>query len=306
MNRRAFLKTLVGGAALLGAAGPLASLPTASASEPTALFPDLVAVKGADPAKMYAQAIAALGGLGRFVKTGQTVLIKPNMGWATPPEAAANTNPALLTALIENALAAGAKKVSVFDNTCDNWRQAYAVSGLEAAAKAAGAEVAPANQEKYFQRTALPGGRSLTETAYHELYLEADVVINVPVLKQHGGAKMTAALKNLMGAIWDRSELHSKGLDQTIPDLFLHKKPALNVLDAFRVMVSGGPRGYGSSAYVAPQMLLISSDPVAIDAAAARILNEAGLTAPDYIRRAAELGLGTDDLPTLNIQRLVS
>jgi uncharacterized protein (DUF362 family) len=248
----------------------------------------------------------AIGGLGRFVAKGQKVLIKPNMGWAVPPEMAANTSPALVTALIKNALELGASKVSVFDNTCDNWRGAYSRSGLEEAAKAAGAEVAPANEEGYFQKVEAPGAKVLKTISYHELFLEADVIINVPVLKHHGGARMTAALKNLMGAVWDRYALHRGGLDETIPEMFLYKKPALNIVEAQRVMLSGGPRGHGDSRYLAAGMLLASPDPVAVDAAAARIVADAGISAPRYIAEAATLGLGRDDLSQLDIQRLNS
>jgi uncharacterized protein (DUF362 family) len=245
-----------------------------------------------------------MGGLERYVKSGQTVLIKPNMAWAVGPELAANTNPELLSHMIKNILNLGAKKVVVFDNTCDNWSAAYRDSGLEKAAKEAGAEVAPANQSGYFQKVSLAGAEVLKETELHEAWLEADVIFNVPVLKHHGGAKMTAALKNLMGAIWDRGSLHRWGLDQTIPELMLHKKPTLNVVEAMRVMLTGGPRGRGDSQYLAGQMLLVSPDPVAADAAAAAILAGAGIPEPAYIKVAAGKGLGAADLSLLNIQRL--
>jgi uncharacterized protein (DUF362 family) len=253
---------------------------------------------------MFDRALTALGGLSRFVKSGQTVLIKPNMAWAVGPEVGANTNPLLISHMIKNVLNIGAKKVYVFDNTCDNWASAYRESGLEAAASEAGATVAPANTSAYFQEVTIPGAKYLTEMSYHEIYLEADVIINVPVLKHHGGAKMTAAMKNLMGVIWSRGPFHRSGLDGTIPELLLYKKPSLHVVEAVRVMLNGGPRGYGDSRYLASQMLLASTDPVAIDAASAAIVASSGITVPNYIRVASELGLGVADLTTLNIQRL--
>jgi uncharacterized protein (DUF362 family) len=254
---------------------------------------------------MFDKSLTALGGLERFVKKGQTVLIKPNMAWAVAPEGAANTNPALIAHIIKNVLNLGAKRVYVYDNTCDNWNDAYRLSGLEKAATEAGATVAPAHQEGYYQKVEVPGAEYLKTIQYHELYLEADAIINVPVLKHHGGAKMTAALKNLMGAIWDRRPLHRQGLDETIPEMFLYKKPTLHVVDAARVMLNGGPRGYGDSRYLASQMLVVSPDPVAADAACAKIVEAAGLRVPDYIARAAKIGLGEADLTKLNVQRLV-
>ncbi|MDR3135359.1 MAG: DUF362 domain-containing protein, partial [Deltaproteobacteria bacterium] len=248
MDRRSFLKTLVGGAAMLGLGNVIGRGGSPALAQS---YPDLVAVKGTNVTSMYDRAMQAIGGLERFVSKGHKVLVKPNMGWAVEPSKAANTSPELVSQIVKNALALGASKVSVFDNTCDNWKSAYSVSGLEEAATAAGAEVAPANSERYFQKVTIPGDTKLGETSYHELYLEADAIINVPVLKHHGGAKMTAALKNMMGAIWDRSDLHWGGLDQCIPELMLYKKPTLNIVEAQRVMLTNGPRGHGNSQYLA-------------------------------------------------------
>jgi uncharacterized protein (DUF362 family) len=117
---------------------------------------------------------------------------------------------------------------------------------------------------------------------------------------------MTAALKNLMGAVWDRGALHRQGLDQTIPEMLLYKKPVLHIVEAMRVMLSGGPRGHGDSRYLAAGLLIVSPDPVAADAASARIMAESGISAPAYIGQAAALGLGVDNLESLNIQRLTA
>ncbi|MDR1084102.1 MAG: DUF362 domain-containing protein [Deltaproteobacteria bacterium] len=304
MNRRTFIKTLAGGALALSLEAGLGSLPSSALRAQG--FPDLVATRGTNLTAMFDKSLEALGGLGQFVKSGQTVLVKPNMGWAIDPAGGANTNPVLVSHIIKNVLNLGAKKVYVFDNTCDNWNDAYQVSGLEKAATEAGATVAPANSTGYFQKVDLPGETTLKSTQYHELYLEADVVINVPVLKHHGGARMTAALKNMMGAIYDRRPLHRNGLDETIPELMLYKKPNLNVVEAVRVMISGGPRGHGDSRYLSSQMMIVSPDPVAADMASAKLLEAAGIKIPEYIEQGAKIGLGVADLEKLNIQRLTA
>ncbi|MDR2338758.1 MAG: DUF362 domain-containing protein [Deltaproteobacteria bacterium] len=304
MERRTFLKGIAGGVAALGIGGTVGRSMPALAQE--AQFPDLVAVRGESLPAMFDRALEALGGLGRYVKSGQTVLVKPNMGWAVAPELAANTNPELIAHIIKNCINLGAKKVYVFDNTCDNWASAYKDSGLEAASMEAGATVAPANGSGYFQEVEIPGSQYLSTTELHELYLEADCVLNVPVLKNHGGAKITAAMKNLMGAIWSRGPLHRKGLDETIPELLLYKKPTLNVVDAYRVMLSGGPRGRGDSKYLLSKMLVASPDAVACDSACAAIMAGSGVSTPDYIANAAARGIGVADLSTLNIQRLTA
>jgi uncharacterized protein (DUF362 family) len=304
MKRRTFLKTAAGGAALAGLGLAAGTNFKGAAFAQEAPFPDLVAVRGTSLPAMFDKALEALGGLGRYVKSGQTVLVKPNMAWAVGPEAAANTNPALVSHIIKNALNLGARKVYVFDNTCDNWRGAYENSGLRKASEDAGATVAPANSQGYFQEVEVPGAAILKSYALHELYLEADVIINAPVLKHHGGAKMTACIKNLMGAIWSRGPLHRNGVDETLPELLMHRKPTLNIVDALRVMLSGGPRGHGDSKYLAGNMLIASEDAVAADAASAAVMATSGIKTPEYIALAAEKGLGVANLARLNIQRL--
>ena len=119
---------------------------------------DLVAVMGGEPAQMYQKAIEAMGGISKYVKKGDKVVIKPNIGWDKAPELAANTNPQLVSAIIKDCFAAGAKEVTVFDHTCDQWQACYKNSGIESAAKEAGAKVAFAHDQKYFKTVKLPKG----------------------------------------------------------------------------------------------------------------------------------------------------
>jgi uncharacterized protein (DUF362 family) len=265
--------------------------------------PDLVAVKGGGQAARLDRALREYGGMGAFVRKGQTVVIKPNIGWSQEPRMAANTNPELVKRLVEQCLEAGAKKVWVFDHSCDNGPASYRASLIESYARQGGATVVPADSSSSYQEVAIPGAISLKKTRVHELILEADVFINVPVLKEHSGAGMTCAMKNLMGIAWDRGDFHQLGLDQCIADIGLFRKPALNIVDAAKVMLSGGPRGHAGSRYDEQQMLILSSDIVAIDAVGARTLGKAPSDF-GYIAKAEERGLGTSDLSRLNIRRL--
>lgn len=312
MDRRDFIDSLGRGAKALGAAWLLGSLPRGlvelaaeAASPPLAAgaLPDLVAVKGGLAASRVDAALAAAGGIGRFVKKGSLVVVKPNMGWDVRPELAANTDPAVVRRLVELCLAAGARRVLVFDHSCDAWRASYANSGIEAAAKAAGAEMGPAHAESYYQAVENKGAKTLRAAKVHELVLEADTFINVPILKHHGGAGMTAAMKNLMGMVWDRGSFHSSGLDACIAESVSLRKPDLNIVDAGRVMLSGGPRGGAASRYARQDLLLLSTDIVAVDVAAARTLGP-GPAAFEYIGRAAAAGLGRADLEKLDIRRI--
>ncbi len=264
---------------------------------------DLVAVRNGEPEAMFDKAIESLGGMGAFVKKDQKVVVKPNIGWDVSPERAGNTNPALIKRIIEHCFGAGAKEVYVFDNTCDDWNKCYKTSGIEDAAKAAGAKVVPGNSESYYQEVDVLKGVKLKKAKVHELILESDVFINVPVLKHHSSADLSIAMKNLMGVVWDRTFWHRNNLHQCIADYATHRKPDLNVIDGYRVMMKNGPRGVSVNDVVSYKTLILSPDIVAADAAAAKVF---GSEPEDigYIVKAAELGVGTYNLDSLNINRI--
>jgi len=264
---------------------------------------DLAAVMGGEPEVMFDRGIAAMGGMGRFVKAGQKVVVKPNIGWDKAPELAANTNPKLVGQVVKACLAAGAKEVIVFDNTCDNWKKAYATSGIEKAAKDAGATVITGNSERNYKPVSLPKGKVLKATKVHEKILECDVFVNVPILKHHSGAQVTFAMKNLMGIVWERRWWHRNNLQQCIADMVTYRKPELNIVDAYRVMKKNGPRGVSLEDVSLEKAQIISADIVAADAAAARIFG----VEPEsigHIKIASEMGLGVMDISKLNVSRI--
>lgn len=162
---------------------------------------DLVAVMGGEPEMMFRKAITEMGGMSKFVKPGNKVVVKPNIGWDKVPELAGNTNPKLVKEIIAQCYKAGAAEVIVFDHTCDDWRKCYKNSGIEDAAKAAKAKVVPANEESYYREVDLPHGKNLRKTKIHNAILDCDVWINVPILKHHGGANLTISMKNHMGIV---------------------------------------------------------------------------------------------------------
>ena len=312
MTRREFLQ----GCAAVAASAMMLSLPggvnrlwaqslspAPAPAVPPQKFPDLVAVKGASQALRLDKAMLEFGGIGSFIRKGQTVVIKPNIGWSQEPQVAANTNPELVKRLVEHCLNAGASKVWVFDHSCDNGPSSYRASKIESFAKSAGAIVVPGDSSSYYHEVSIPNAARLKKTKIHELILEADVFINVPVLKDHSGAGMTCAMKNLMGAVWDRGEFHRLGLDQCIADVCLYRKPTLNIIDAGKVMLSGGPRGYASSRYSDQHMLIVSSDIVAVDTVSAMTLGRKS-SEFGYIAHAERGKLGTTDVSKLDIRRL--
>lgn len=308
MKRRDFFRT----AAIAGLASVFSPKSLANVSSENEITiqktPDLVAVMGGEPEVMLIRALKELGGIQKFVKRGHNVVIKPNIGWDRKPEIAANTNPQLVAALVKQCLSAGAKQVLVFDHTCDNWQKCYDNSGIEAAVKAAGGKIIPGNDESMYREVSLPNGVNLTKPKIHEAILDCDVWFNVPVLKHHGGPKITISMKNLMGIVWDRGFWHRNDLHQCIADCAtFHKRPALNIVDAYRVMKSNGPQGKSESDAVLLKSLLVSHDYVAVDTAAVKLFTQVRPTEMEevrYIGLAEGLKVGTQHLEKLNVKRI--
>lgn len=269
---------------------------------------DMVAVMGGEPEVMFRSAIKAMGGMSKFVKKGYKVAIKPNIGWDKTPEMAGNTNPKLVKEVIKQCFDAGAKEVVVFDHTCDDWRKCYKNSGIEDAAKEAGAKVLPAHEESYYRTISLPNAQNLKTAKVHEAILDSDVWINIPILKNHGGAKMTISMKNLMGIVWDRGYFHANNLQQCIADIStLSKRPVLNVVDAYRVMKSNGPRGKSASDVVLAKGLFVSQDMVAVDTAAVKFfsqITDMRLEDVAHIANASKLKVGNMNLDKMKIKRI--
>jgi len=307
MERRNFIKTAILGG-LAGAVQLKSSNLFAGEKMSVSASNDLVAVMGGEPAQMYKKGIEAMGGISKFVKKGQKVVVKPNIGWDKKPELAANTNPELIGAIVKDCLAAGAAEVVVFDHTCDEWQSCYKNSGIEDAVKAAGGKLAFAHDEKYYKTVSLPKGTRLKETKIHEAIINCDVWINVPVLKNHGGAKMTIAMKNYMGIVWDRRFWHSNDLQQCIADCATYDKmPVLNIVDAYRIMTQNGPKGKSIEDVQNPKALFISADIVAADTAAVHFFNqfrEMKLEDVGHIGIAEKLNLGTTDIDKLKVERI--
>jgi uncharacterized protein (DUF362 family) len=264
---------------------------------------DLVAVRGGEAADMFEKAMEALGGMGKFVKQGQKVLVKPNIGWDAPPERAANTNPQLIQRIIKSCLHAGASQVVVFDHTCDQWNRCYANSKIEEFASSAGAKVIQGNDESFFNEVSVPGGVKLKTTKVHKELLDADVFINVPILKTHNSTIVSLAMKNLMGVVWDRRYYHSNNLSQCIADFVTYRKPDLNIVDGYRMLARNGPRGVSVSDVVDLKALIAGTDIVAVDAAATRMFDKDPKDI-NHIRIADQMGLGTMDLSKLSIKRI--
>ena len=309
MDRRDFLKTVaVTGALMTIQRSEAMDILSQKLVSATGKKVDLVAVMGGEPDVMFRRAITEMGGIKNFIKPGQKVVVKPNIGWDKAPELASNTNPKLIGEIVKQCFAAGAKEVTVFDHTCDDWQKCYKNSGIEAEVKAAGGKLVPAHLESYYRPVSLPHAKNMKNAKIHEAIVNCDVWINVPVLKNHGGANLTISMKNHMGIVWDRGFFHQNDLQQCIADICtLQKKPVLNVVDAYRIMKTSGPRGRSASDVVLTKGLFVSQDIVAVDTAAAKFFNqvrEMPLDTVGHLANGQALKIGTMDLDKLNIKRI--
>ncbi len=295
---------------------PAVAVPTATTVLPTATVavgpaapttPAYLAVArgpNADPREITRRAIAALGGMGRFVKKGDDVIIKPNICTAYHTfEYAATTNPEVVAALVQLCLGAGARRVRVMDFPFGGTPQAaYEKSGIAAAVKAAGGITEVMSNMK-FRDVEIPQGKRLKQWKIYGDILDANVVINVPIAKDHSSATLTLGMKNLMGVVLDRSGMHARGLHQSIADINTVIRPQLTVVDAIRILTDNGPTGGNLNDVKKLDTVIVSADVVAADAFATTLFNMEP-TDIGYIRYAAEMGLGKMDLKTIQIEQV--
>ena len=263
--------------------------------------PDLVVAHGASPEKIVKAALDALGGIRKFIARGDIVVIKPNIGWDRTPEQAGNTNPEVVAAVVKLCFEAGAKKVKVFDRPVNDPRRCYVQSGIAPAVSALGAEADYVDDRK-FKDMAINGQALKSWPLYTDIF-EADKVINIPIAKHHGLAKLTMSMKNWMGVMGgSRRQIHQK-LDESLVDLSTKIKPTLTILDAVRILTANGPQG-GSLADVKKlDTIIVGVDQVAIDAYGATLF---GMKGSDlgYVTLGHKIGLGQMDLSKLHIKNL--
>jgi len=262
---------------------------------------DLAVVTGASPAKITSAAIDVLGGMKAFVKRGDVVVVKPNIGWDRTPDYAANTNPEVVSTLVRLCLEAGAKKVKVFDRSVNDPRRCYVQSGIADAVKKAGGEVSYIDERK-FRDVKINGSVLKSWPLYTEL-MEADKVINVPIAKHHGLSRLTLGMKNWMGVMGgSRASIHQK-INESLVDISMAIKPTLIVLDAVRVLTANGPQGGNLKDVKKLDTIVAGVNQVAVDAYGTTLF---GLKSNDigYVRIAAQKGFGPMDIARMKIRKI--
>lgn len=259
---------------------------------------DLVIAKGEDPYAMTVKAIDLMGGIEKFIKKNSVVVIKPNMGWDRVPEQAGNTNPQVVAALIDLSFKAGAKKVKVFDLTCNDARRCYANSGVEKAAREKGADVFFPDAwdvvDAHFNYESLMEGWPVLRDA-----IECDTFINVPILKHHGLTRLTLSMKNLMGVCGGNRGIIHRDIGVKLVDLTDFINPDLTVIDAYRVLLRNGPTGGDLKDVELKKTLVVATDPTLADTYACSIVNVDPSSVP-YLSVAKDRKFGSMDIEGAN------
>jgi uncharacterized protein (DUF362 family) len=259
---------------------------------PDPSLPVLTSAKNSDAAAALNAALDAIGGIARFVHTGERVVVKPNVGWDRTPAQGANTHPALVSEMVRLCLAAGAAQVIVADVSCNDPRRSFLRSGIKEAGERAGASVRLPAPEDFVDVDL--GGRVLTRWPVLKHFVQADRLINMPVVKQHSLTRCTIGMKNLYGILGGRRNRLHQEIEQSIVDLAAFVRPTLTVVDATRVLFRGGPQGGSLDDVSIENTVICSTDLVAADARAVEFL---GLSGPQigHIALAARSGLGSLD-----------
>jgi uncharacterized protein (DUF362 family) len=296
ITRRQFLKASAAGVAL-----GLVGSPSFSVAKEEY---DLAVISG-EPVAATRKALEAIGGMSRFVKKGQPVVLKPNMSFARTPDFSATTHPLVVATVAQACLEAGAQKVLVLDHTLQRAELCLERTGIQDACKSiAGVHVLALQERKFFREIKIPQGKVLERVEIMKEIVDGQVLINIPVAKSHSATGVSLGLKGLMGMIWDRESFHSQyNINQAIGDLATVIKPQLTILDATRALAQGGPGGPGE--VKKPNLIIAGVDPVAVDSYGVSIVPWYGQNFKgrqvEHLLVAHQRGLGKIDIDQLKI-----
>ncbi len=266
-------------------------------------LPRVVLAENEDHVAALRAALDGIGGIKRFIRPGERVVVKPNIGWDRTPEQAADTNPVLVGEMVRQCLSAGAKEVIVTDVTCNYAPRCFIRSGIREAAENAGAKIILPRDEDFVEVDL--GGKLLTVWPVLKHFIETDRLINMPIVKNHSLSVCTIGMKNFYGILGGRrSQLHQH-IDQSIVDLARFCRPTLTVVDATRVMFRGGPTGGSLDNVAVKNCVICATDQVAADARGAEFLG-IDPSRVGHITLAYKNGLGEIDYNAAQYKEIIS
>ena len=286
----------------IGLAGTAAALAGSAAQAAEDKKTDVWIFKGKDNTKLMQECMKVIAKNGGFGKA-KTMALKVNTSWARTPKQGANTDPELVAEFLRLSKEAGITRITIPEISCDPPKDSFKMSGISDAAGKHGAKMVDLKSNGKFKTVQIPNGKKITKSPVATDILEADVVINMPVAKNHRVMTLTCAMKNWMGIVENRREWHRLDLPQCIVDFTTFIKPAWTIIDATRVMTTKGPKGPGKLKSPAPEMVILSRCPVAADAYASRFLVPTPTKIP-YLNIAKEMKLGVIDEAQMNIRTM--
>ena len=251
--------------------------------------------------KMTDAAFSNMGGIEKFIRKGMNVVIKPNIGFNSPPERAHTTNPHLVEAVAKKCIAAGAN-VKIFDRSSHTAQLCYKNSGITKAAENAGADIHYMDERKYTEVKIKNGLNINTLEVYNEI-LKADFVINIPIAKDHKAAGLTMAMKNLMGVIGGRRGWFHLSLHENIVDFNKAIPVHLNILDALRILTANGPASGTLKDVKETRTIVVGLNAVCVDAYTTKLFNKKPEDI-EYIALAHKEKMGEIDLKKMNIKNI--
>ena len=308
MNRRKFLEQVTAwsaGVALTAPVFRVSAAQEAAGGAAEGAQSVLAVAEGKDYGQLVTAVLKPLGGMGSFVKKGDKVVVKPNMGWDRKPEQAADTHPEVVKALVKLALDAGAKEVRVFDRSCNDERLCHKNSGIRAAVESIDDDRVKCDyiDKRKWMPVKIEKGKAVKEWDLYADAIKADCYINVPIAKQHGASRLTLGLKNVMGVMGGRRGKIHRELAQSLADINLVVAPKLTVIDATRILLRNGPQGGDLNDVKVLDTLVASADIVAADAYATTLFDLKPEDVPPTVA-AYKMGMGEMDLEKIKIVKV--
>ncbi len=277
----------------------LSGLPDFSLPEFAGKNARMAIVRGPDRVQTLGKGLDALGGIGTFIARGDSVLIKVNAAFASPPSLGATSHPELVAALAGLCFQAGAKKVAVTDNPIHNPESCFELAGITGAVRGAGASLVLPS-ENLFTPVSLSGGRLIQNwPVLAKAFAGVNKVIAVAPIKDHARAGASMILKNWYGLLGGRRSVFHQDINGIIAELSMLIRPTLCILDGTTAMLTNGPTGGSMADLAATNTMILSTDPVAADAAGLTVLGRTPEEVP-YLLAAQALGAGTAEYQSLS------
>lgn len=259
----------------------------------------MAVVNGGDRIKTVNAALKAIGGIEKFVKKGDRVLLKVNAAFASPPVLSATTSPQLIGEVVRLCFAAGASSVSVTDNPINDPASCFALTGIEDASKRAGAKII-LPEAGLFAPVSVEGGSLIKDwPVLYKPLNNIDKLIGIAPVKDHHRSIASMIMKNWYGLLGGRRNIFHQDIHNIIKELAVMVKPTLVILDGTVSMMTNGPTGGSLSDLKQTNTMIVSTDQVAADSYGATLLGKTAAEIP-YMEKAHAAGAGEIDYRRLS------